>query len=157
LPVASALLERLALGTLHLGFFAWALAPSARPVGAVLVLAAMLNGTRLARWGGGATLGEPLLLILHAGYVWLALGTGMLGFALLEDSLPQAAAIHALTAGAIGTMILAVMTRATRGHTGRALRANRSTAALYALVTLAALTRVAAALIASLTAPLLVA
>ena len=57
----------------------------------------------------------------------------------------QSAAIHALTAGAIGTMILAVMTRATRGHTGRALVADPATTAIYVLVTLAAIARVAAA------------
>jgi uncharacterized protein involved in response to NO len=58
---------------------------------------------------------------------------------------PASAAIHALTVGAIGTMILAVMTRATRGHSGRDLSADRVTSAIFALVTLAAISRVAAA------------
>jgi len=51
-------------------------------------------------------------------------------------------AIHALTAGAIGTMILAVMTRVARGHTGRPLEADRTTALIYVLVNLAAVSRV---------------
>jgi len=42
-------------------------------------------------------------------------------------SVPESAAIHALTSSAIGTMIGAVMTRATRGHTGRDLSAERPT------------------------------
>jgi uncharacterized protein involved in response to NO len=154
---ASPRLERLALGSLHLGFFAWAFAPTLRAVGVVLLLAAAFNARRLTRWSGPATLDEPLLWVLHLSYLWLVLGTAMLGIALLGDALPAASAIHALTGGAIGTMIMAVMTRATRGHTGRALRADRSTAALYTLVTLAALTRVAAALAVSWSAPLLVA
>ena len=42
--------------------------------------------------------------------------------------------MHAWTAGAIGTMTLAVMTRAALGHTGRALHADAVTQALYAAV-----------------------
>jgi uncharacterized protein involved in response to NO len=75
----------------------------------------------------------------------LVLGSALLGMALLDANLPQSAAIHALTAGAVGTMILAVMTRATRGHTGRDLSADRITSLVYMLVTLAAIARVAAA------------
>ena len=72
------------------------------------------------------------------------LGVALLGVAVLGSDVPLSAAIHALTAGAIGTMTLAVMTRATRGHVGRELSADRGTVLIYALVTLAAITRVAA-------------
>jgi uncharacterized protein involved in response to NO len=75
---------------------------------------------------------------------------------LLGADVPLSAAIHALTAGAIGTMILAVMTRATRGHVGRALSADRVTVLIYILVTLAAITRVAAAFATIWTMPLLI-
>ena len=54
--------------------------------------------------------------------------------------------LHALTVGAIGTMTLAVMTRATLGHTGRPLAAGPGTAAIYILVTLAAVLRLLAPL-----------
>ena len=70
--------------------------------------------------------------------------------------MPASAAIHALTAGAIGTMILAMMTRATRGHVGRELSADRITSLIYVSVTLAAITRVAAAFATVWTMPLLV-
>jgi uncharacterized protein involved in response to NO len=50
--------------------------------------------------------------------------------------------LHALTAGAIGTMPLAVMSRATLGHTGRALSANAVTTLLYLCVSAAAILRV---------------
>ncbi len=53
--------------------------------------------------------------------------------------------MHALTAGAMGTMTLAVMTRATLGHTGRVLRADKATVVIYALVSASALLRIAAA------------
>lgn len=68
----------------------------------------------------------------------------LLGLATLGADVPLSAAIHALTVGAVGTMILTVMTRATRGHTGRALTADRVASALYLLVALAAITRIAA-------------
>ncbi|HEY8290490.1 MAG TPA: NnrS family protein, partial [Acetobacteraceae bacterium] len=71
-------------------------------------------------------------------------------------AVPLPAAIHALTAGAIATMTLAVMTRATLGHTGRALTASRATVVIYTLVTLAALTRIAAAWATTAFMPLLV-
>lgn len=74
--------------------------------------------------------GEPRLFVL-LGYAWLAFGLILLGL-----DLPGA--LHALTVGAIGTMTLAVMTRATPGHPG-------ATLAMCLLVTLAALLRVASA------------
>jgi uncharacterized protein involved in response to NO len=60
--------------------------------------------------------------------------------------LPQTAALHALTVGAIGTMTLAVMTRASLGHTGRPLAAGPGTTAIYVLVTFAAVLRLFAPL-----------
>jgi uncharacterized protein involved in response to NO len=83
-------------------------------------------------------------------------GIALLGLITLGIDLPASAAIHALTAGAIGTMILAMMTRATRGHVGRELSADRITSLIYVLVTLAAIMRVAAAFATVWTMPLLV-
>ena len=60
--------------------------------------------------------------------------------------LSRSAAIHALTAGAMATMILAVMTRASLGHTGRELKAGAATVVLYALATAGAVLRVTASL-----------
>ena len=59
-------------------------------------------------------------------------------------SVPPSAGIHALTTGAAGVMILAVMTRASLGHTGRALSAGSGTVAIYVLANLASITRFAA-------------
>ena len=96
------------------------------------------------RAGAGLRLGEPLLWGLHLGYFWLALGFLLLGLNGLMPLLPEAAALHALTVGAIGTMTLAVMTRASLGHTGRPLAAGPCTTAIYGLVTLAAILRLLA-------------
>ena len=111
----------------------------------LLLAAALLNLARLARWRGIATGAEPLLLILHVGYLWLVVGVTLLGLSAISDAVPLAAAVHALTAGAMGTMTLAVMTRATLGHTGRVLRADKVTVVIYALVSASAVLRIAAA------------
>jgi uncharacterized protein involved in response to NO len=73
------------------------------------------------------------------------------GFALW----PKAAALHALGAGGVATMILAVMSRAVLGHTGRTLVASELTTAGYVLVTLGAAGRVIASILESETQTML--
>ena len=142
---AMGIVDRIALGVLHAGLFAWVFLPSVPAIGALLLLGAALHLWRLARWRGDRALRDPLLLILHIGYVWLPVGIALLGLSLLTPAVPPAAALHALTGGAFGTMMLAVMTRATLGHTGRALHADIATVLIYGLITAAALLRIAAA------------
>jgi uncharacterized protein involved in response to NO len=101
---------------------------------------------RLAGWNGIRAARDPLVLILHVGYAWLPAGLLLLGLSSAGFAVPQTAAIHALTAGAMATMILAVMTRASLGHTGHELKASIPTTAIYVLVTVGALLRVAAPL-----------
>ena len=156
LPASHGLVDRIALGTLHLGLLGWAFDLEARYVGGVLLVGAMLNLWRMLRWRGISTGAEPLLAILHVGYGWLVIGAGLLGLTTLGVDVPLSAAIHSLTAGAIGTMILAVMTRTTLGHTGRSLTANRSTGLIYILIGLAAIVRMAAAVDADWNMPLLI-
>ena len=145
LPAAAGTADTIALGTMVVALIAWTFLPDLKPVGILLVLAAALHAVRLARWRGMATVADPLLLVLHIGYLWLVAGVALLGLSLLTDAIPTAAAMHALTAGAMGTMSLAVMTRATLGHTGRALRADAATITMFALVSASAVLRVAAA------------
>jgi uncharacterized protein involved in response to NO len=149
-------LDRVALGTLHVGLIAWTFLPDWQPIGILLVIAGALHAARLGSWRGAATHAEPLLLILHVGYLWLVAGVTLLGLSLLTDAVPLAAAVHALTAGAMGTMILAVMTRTTLGHTGRTLHADAATATLYLLVSASAVLRIVAAWVLDAQADLLI-
>jgi uncharacterized protein involved in response to NO len=64
----------------------------------------------------------------------------------LVPAISAGAGIHAWTAGAIGTMTIAIMSRASLGHTGRALVAAKTTQMLYALLIGGALLRITAAL-----------
>jgi uncharacterized protein involved in response to NO len=109
--------------------------------------AGLLYAVRLARWAGTRTWPEPLVLVLHVGYAFLPLGFLLIGLSILvPQALPASGALHAWTAGAMGTMTLAVMTRASLGHTGRPLAASAATQAIYSAIILAALVRIAAPL-----------
>ena len=121
---------------------AWTAQPQATVTGWLLVAAGSVNLGRLSRWYGWATWREPLVLILHLGYGWLALSLLILGGAILGMGLPKEDAVHALTTGAIGVMTLGVMTRASLGHTGRPRHAGPATVCIYMLVTLGAMLRV---------------
>jgi uncharacterized protein involved in response to NO len=124
----------------------WTTAPDWAPGGGLLVAAAGAQALRLSRWGGLRSARDPLVLILHIGYFWVPVGLLLLGASILGTSVPRSAAIHSLTAGAMATMILAVMTRAILGHTGRELIASPQTVFIYVLVTFGAVVRVASPL-----------
>ena len=113
---------------------------------ALSLVAAFLNGLRLARWAGERTFSEPLVLILHIAYAFVAIGFLLLALGiLLPNVVATSGALHGWTAGAIGLMTLAVMTRASLGHTGQALTATASIQFIYGAATLAACARIAAA------------
>ena len=136
--------DMLAIGLTALSLLAWIAAPSGWLPGIILAVAAAAQATRLVRWKGWTTVSDPLVLILHVGYAWVPIGLTLLAASQFGNVVVQSAAIHALTSGAMGTMILAVMSRATLGHTGRELRAGPTTQVIYLLVTLGAALRVAA-------------
>jgi uncharacterized protein involved in response to NO len=131
-----------------LALAAWAFFPQAAGAGLALVVASVLTAARLVRWAGDRTWRDPLVLILHAGFACVPIGLMLAALGALAPNLvPPAAGLHALGVGAIGTMTLAVMTRATLGHTGRELKADIGTCMIYAAVLLAALSRVCAAFV----------
>lgn len=131
--------------------------PWARPVvAAALLAAAVANFVRQARWLPHRTFAEPLLAILHVAFAFIGLGFLLSGLGVLWDDYDIAAAgLHAWTAGALATMMLAVMTRVSRGHTGRALTAPLGTVVIYAAMLVAAGARIGASLYPELTAVLL--
>lgn len=125
----------------------WVIAPDGAGTGLLLIAAGLLQAIRLTRWAGLRSLRDPLVFVLHVSYAWLPLGLLLLGSATFWPAIPASSAIHALAAGAMAAMTLAVMTRATRGHTGRPLEADGATVAIYLFVHLGALVRVAAPLL----------
>ena len=128
---------------------AWIVAPTHWLAGVPLIVAGCLQAVRLARWAGDRTVADRLVLILHLGYAFVPLGFVMVGLAVFMPEVPATAGIHAWTAGAIGLMTVAVMTRASLGHTGQPLQAGPATQAIYALLLTAALVRIVAAFMGS--------
>ena len=145
LPASFGVVDRLALAMTALGTVAWVVLPGHAATGGVLAAAGLFLLGRLSRWKGLAAWREPMVLVLHLGYLWLAVSLLMLGGSIFAPGmLPESSALHALTSGAVATMTLAVMTRASRGHTGRAIEADVTSVAIYVLVTAGALFRVGA-------------
>ncbi len=137
-------LDRAAIAATALAGLAWTIWPERLETGVLALAAGAIHAVRLLRWRFWRILSDPLLWVLHLGYFWLAAGFVLIGLALLTELATPTAALHALTAGAFGTMILAVMTRASLGHAGRELRAGAGTTACYLLVTAAVVLRVLA-------------
>lgn len=133
------------VGVTGLAIALWLFLPSAALTGAALLLAGTGLFLRLLRWRGWVAARDGMVLILHLGYFWCAFGLFLLGASVLWPSgVPVTAAVHALTAGAIGVMTLAMMTRTSRSHTGRERRADGVTLVIYGLINLAAAMRVVA-------------
>lgn len=145
LPTQPGRFDLLVIAATAIAVLAWLLGPSEAPIGIILIAAAVLQAIRWLRWRGYRTVADPLVFVLHIGYAWLPIGLALLGCSLI-GWVPRSAAIHALTAGAMATMILAVMTRASLGHTGRELKANAATTTIYVAVTIGAVLRVLASL-----------
>ncbi|MEQ9257491.1 MAG: NnrS family protein [Roseovarius sp.] len=109
----------------------WVARPFESTTGAALLAFGALHLARQARWQPHHTRREPLLWVLHAAYLFIPLGAFVLGLDQIIGNPGTAGAQHLWTAGAIGGMTLAVMTRASLGHTGQPLTANRATLAIY--------------------------
>jgi uncharacterized protein involved in response to NO len=110
--------------------------------GPACLLAAALHVARLWMWDPWCTRYQPILWILHVSYAWIPAGLLLMGLAALGAPVPAILADHALSIGAVGGMIIGMITRTARGHTGRPLRAGRAEVLAYVLVHLAAVARV---------------
>lgn len=155
LPASFGKIDRLTLATTMIALTYWSMLPNGIFTAILTGLAAALNLLRVARWCGLATYPEPLLWVLHVGYLWIPFGLIMLALNLWWPGISQTGALHALTAGAIGTMTVAVMSRATLGHTGRALHAGTGLSIGFVLIIVAASLRVASSFWADFSIPLL--
>jgi uncharacterized protein involved in response to NO len=134
--------ERRVIGSMVLLVFVGLIRPRSELVAAIALLASLAHFVRMAGWQTIHTFRNPIVWILHAGYVWLPIGLALKGLHFLGGYAPGAHWLHALTIGGATTMILAVMTRAGLGHTGRPLRVARPIVWAYVALAFAALTRV---------------
>jgi len=109
---------------------------------AVSAIAAALHFVRLSGWQGLKSRHDPIVWILHIGYLWIPIGLTLRALYLGGGFAWAAHWQHALAAGAAATMILSIMTRASLGHTGRELVVSPVTTAAYLSLVLAIVVRV---------------
>jgi len=147
LPVPFGRFDAVSIAVAAAAVAGWIALPEAMvPTAALAGVAGLLHAVRLGRWAGYRTAGEPLLLVLHVAYAFVPIGFLLLALSIAAPGLVVASgALHGWTAGAIGTMTLAVMTRASLGHTGQALVASPATQLIYAGVVIAAAARILSA------------
>jgi uncharacterized protein involved in response to NO len=138
--------NRVAIGAAAALAFADLVSPRTSLTGIVAVIAGLAVAARLAGWQTRHTRSDALLWSLHAGSGWVAVGLLLVGLGDLGAPIPGSAGLHALTAGAMGATLLAVMTRVGLGHTGRPLVLPDGVVWCYVLVHVGALARVAAPL-----------
>lgn len=139
LDMATLAMTIIAFAGVLAGLPEWFNAPNA-------LVAALLHLARQARWAPLATWRRPILWILHASHAWIPAGLVLLAMA-EQGFNPLSVALHAFGAGAIGGMIIGMITRTALGHTGAPLRARWPEVAAYLLVHVAAFARVAAGLL----------
>lgn len=89
----------------------WRASWSSVLAGAALLGAGLLTAWRWFRWRPWRCRGRPDLIALVSGYAWLWLGLILLGIAEWTPLMPRTLAIHAITAGALGTLTFTVMVR----------------------------------------------
>ncbi len=134
-------LEKASLGLILALLLADALQLHGLLLAAVAGLCATAHLARWTLWQPWKTGRTPLVWVLHAAYFWIPVHLALRALAELGWVAPSVA-VHALTVGAIGGLIIGMMTRTALGHTGRPLKASRADVICYLLVLAAALIRV---------------
>ena len=109
----------------------------------LFVVAAVAHLLRLALWQPLLTLGNPLLWMMPVAYSWLPVALMLRALSTAAVVVPGAW-IHALTMGALSSLMMAMMMRSTLGHTGRNLVASPMDMAAFTVLQVAALIRVVA-------------
>lgn len=112
--------------------------------GGLAALCAVLQGGRALRWRGWRVADQPLLPAMHLSFAWLVVALALKAAADLSGRVPATAWLHAFTVGALGLMMLALMTRVALRHTGRPLGAPRVMRAAAVAVFVAAALRLVA-------------
>ncbi|MDP3271729.1 NnrS family protein, partial [Limnobacter sp.] len=141
------LLEKVALGSVLLLLLADVVQLAGWWLAALAGICAVAHLARWSLWRPWKTGRAPLVWVLHVAYLWIPVHLVLRALAAAEWLTPSLAT-HALTVGAIGGLIIGMMTRTARGHTGRPLRADSCDVACYVLILLAAIVRVFVPLIA---------
>ena len=144
-------IEVVALGSLILVLVAevssyWYHIPNSAWFG-LLVVATVAHITRLLLWQPLQTRHNALLWMMPVAYAWIPVALLLRALAVMPIGVSVTAAFHALTVGAMASLMMAMMTRSALGHTGRALKAGRIEIGAFLLLQAAAIVRILPGLI----------
>lgn len=90
LPAAFGWFDKAALVLTLFALGLWTVVPGGPASGILLALAGLANAVRLARWQGLRTGGEPLVGVLHLGFLWIPVGLALLAAAAVSpDGRPE--------------------------------------------------------------------
>ncbi|USD59879.1 NnrS family protein [Vibrio sp. SCSIO 43140] len=119
-----------------LSFFPLSLATLGKPL---MLVAGVLQLARWIRWKPWLTLSEPLVWSLMLTYLCLPLS--LLYRGILTDAFAAHAMLHLFAVGALGGLVLAMISRVTMGHTGRAIYEGPNMTLAFGAIILAAVVR----------------
>lgn len=108
----------------------------------LLFTAATFHYIRVIRWRFWVTLRTPLVWSLHLSYSFIPTGLLLFGISQISDAINSSQAIHTITVGAIGMMILSMISRVSLGHTGRPIKVGKLMTSAFIVLLLAALVRI---------------
>jgi uncharacterized protein involved in response to NO len=113
-------------------------------VALIFVTAAIAHTIRAIRWRPQVTFKTPLVWSLHAAYWFIPVSFALFAMHHMGENVLISTALHGLTAGAISSLILAMIARITLGHSGRPLTPHWMVKYGFVLITLAGVTRLLA-------------
>jgi len=137
----SKMLDRLTIGSMVALLFSGFVSPYHTATAVIAGIACLAQLVRITGWQSWRCQHDPIVWILHVGYLWLPVALALRAMHLGIGVAFAANWVHAAGAGAAGTMILAVMSRAALGHTARPIAAGIPVTLAYVLLTLAVLVR----------------
>jgi len=109
---------------------------------ALFFVASAANALRAFRWKIWVTLKTPLVWSLHLSYWCIVIGLFIYALSEITVAVTHSQAIHALTVGAMGTMILSMISRVSLGHTGRNIVVGKVMTFAFIAIILAFISRV---------------
>jgi uncharacterized protein involved in response to NO len=116
-------------------------------IGTSSLIAGLTILIRVTGWKGWVAVKDPLMVILHIGVLWIAVGFLLMAYANFVDKTFMVLSYHALSIGAAGSLTLGVMTRAVIGHSGRPMDNETFITFYLILINVAAISRILAPLI----------
>lgn len=107
----------------------------------LFAFSALVTGLRCLRWRVWITFNTPLLWSIHLAYWFIPFGLASYSAHYAGLGINNSVALHMLTAGAMGAMILSMIARVSLGHSGRMIKPRAIMSLAFILIFIAAISR----------------